>query len=351
VIRLGIVGCNYGMAVQLPAFRNDRRCEVVALSGSEGSRTAERARAAGIPKAFGDWETLVDHPEVDAVAVATPPVLQPEVALRALRLGKPVFVEKPLAADLASAEAMWRQAAIASRPAAIDFNFSQVIAWRRAKAMLEAGEIGSLRHVVVNWNVENAATRLRLRNWKTDAESGGGALGNFVSHSFHYLEWLCGRIVGLSAWLTGPQGMPGAETNVALALAFASGASGHLVMSCASYLGSGHRLEFYGEEGTLVLANPTSDYMRGFALLHARRPASALIPIEVEDELDSRFADGRIAPVCRLASGFLDAIEGAAPVSPDFSDGYRVQCLIEAARRSQRLGRWASTDDSAEAQA
>jgi predicted dehydrogenase len=190
-----------------------------------------------------------------------------------------------------------------------------------------------------------------VRNWKTDVESGGGALGNFASHSFHYLEWLCGRIAGLSARLTGPPGMPGAETTVALAVAFASGASGHLFMSCASYLGSGHRLEFYGEEGTLVLANPTSDYMRGFTLLHARRPASALVPIEVTDELDARFADGRIAPVCRLASRFLDAIEGGAPVSPDFSDGYRVQCLIEAARRSHRLGRWTSVADSAEAQA
>jgi predicted dehydrogenase len=244
---------------------------------------------------------------------------------------------------------MRREAVTSGLPAMIDFNFSQIPTWQRAKAMLEAGEIGSLRHVLTTWNVENAATRLRLNSWKTDIESGGGALGNFVSHCFHYLEWFCGRIAVLSARLSGPPGMPEAETNVDLALGFESGASGHLAMSCASYLGSGHRLEFYGEEGTLVLGNPTTDYMRGFKLYHGHRPAAALTPVPVQEGDDQRFPDGRIGPVSRLASRFLDAIEGRAQASPDLADGYRVQCLIEAARQSHRLRRWIEPDSVAEA--
>ena len=72
--------------------------------------------------------------------------------------------------------------------------------------------------------------------------------------------------------------IPSFETNVVLSLAFQSGAAGSFAMSCASYLGSGHRLEFYGEDGTLVLANPTADYMRGFIVSHARRPTAARCP-------------------------------------------------------------------------
>ena len=45
-------------------------------------------------------------------------------------------------------------------------------------------------------------------------------------------------------------------------------------MSCASYLGIGHRIEFFGEDGTLVLHNPGADYMRGFELWHAKREAA-----------------------------------------------------------------------------
>src|SRR5687767_5765170 len=106
VIRLGIVGCNYGRTVQLPAFRLDPRCQVVALAGSDAARTAELAKQAEVPEAFGDWMQMIESANIDAIAIAVPPRLQPEIAIAALQRGKPVFVEKPLAADLASARAM-----------------------------------------------------------------------------------------------------------------------------------------------------------------------------------------------------------------------------------------------------
>ena len=91
MIRLGIVGCNYGRTVQLPAFRADPRCEVIALASSNVVRAAEFARAANVPKAYGDWRGLVEDDAVQAVAIATMPALQAQIAVRALDLGKPVF--------------------------------------------------------------------------------------------------------------------------------------------------------------------------------------------------------------------------------------------------------------------
>ncbi len=343
MIRVGIVGSNYGRTVQLPAFRNDPRCEIVALAGSDAARTATLAQEAAVPQAYGDWRALVSSNSVDAIAIATPPKLQPEIAIAALQLGKPVFVEKPMAADLAGAAAMLR--ASDKTPAMIDYNFTEVLAWRKAKAMLDAGAIGRLRHVAVNWNVENYATRARLKHWKTSAAEGGGALGNLASHSLHYFEWFCGPVTGLSARLAALPDDPAFETGVTLALTFKSGAAGSFAMSCASYLGSGHRLEFYGEDGTLVLANPTSDYMRGFTLSHARRPAAALAPVAIDDDpLDRQFpAEARIAPVSRLVGRFLDAIEQRHAAAPDFSEGYRAQVLLDAVRRSHATGHWIDT--------
>ena len=54
--------------------------------------------------------------------------------------------------------------------------------------------------------------------------------------------------------------------------------------------------------------------------------------------MDALFADGRTAPVSRLAKRFLDAIENGALAQPDFAAGYRVQQLIDAAQRSHRHG-------------
>jgi predicted dehydrogenase len=339
VIGVGIVGCNYGRTVLLPAFRTDPRCEVVALAGSDAARTAELARATNVARGLGDWRMLVDDRTVAAVAIAVPPDLQPEIARHALDLGKPVFVEKPLAADVAGAQAMLAAAHKSRQPTIIDFNFPELPSWRRAKAMLDGGEVGRLRHLVVTWNVENRATRLRLESWKTRGHGGGGLLGNFVCHCLHYLEWFCGPISGLSARIF-PLPDRDAESSIALALAFASGAGGSLQMSCASFLGSGHRLEFYGDDGALVLANPTADYFRGFELKHARRDKDALQAVAVEDFGAEEVSDPRVVPVARLVRRFIDACEHGGSPSPGFAEGYRVQCLIDAARRAHSSGRW-----------
>ena len=341
VIRIGIVGTNYGRTVQLPAFRMDKRCEVVALAGSDEARAAELARAANVAKGYGDWRALVEDRNVDAVAIATMPALQAKVAVAALALSKPVFAEKPMASTLADARAML--SAAQGKPTMIDFNFPQVMAWQRAKTLLDDGAVGNLRHVTVHWQVENRAIQMRMRNWKTLTDDGGGVLGNFVSHCFHYLEWFCGPIARLEARLAGLPGDDSLQTTAAMALEFASGQLASLSMSCASFLGSGHRLEFYGEDGTLVLHNRQADYMRGFELFHGKRGAAALARIAVDDPADAGQPDGRIAPVSRLAKRFLDAIEQGGSAQPDFAAGYRVQQLIDAAQRSHREGRMIAT--------
>jgi predicted dehydrogenase len=341
LVRIGIIGCNFGRLVHLPAFRRDSRCEVVALAGRDGPRAAELATAAGIPMAFGHWQDLVEHPNIDAVAIATLPSLQPAIAIRALELGKPVFAEKPMAADLPGAQRMARVAEASGRTTMLDFEFCEVLTWRQAKQLLEQGAIGRLRHIGVNWQVENYATQMRIKSWKSLGEEGGGALGNFVSHCFHYLEWFCGPIGGISTRLSCLPDDPTMETNAHISMEFQSGAAGHVTMSCASYLGSGHRLEFYGEDGTLTLVNESADYMRGFRLSVGRRPAGTLTLIEVDDPLDRSFpADGRIAPVSRMAADFLDGIERGLPTSIGFAQGLRVQALLDAARRANHLGRW-----------
>jgi predicted dehydrogenase len=339
VIGVGIVGCNYGRTVLIPAFRSEPRCEVVALAGTDAARTAELARAANVARGLGDWRALVEDRSVAAVAIAVPPDLQPEVAQRALDLGKPVFVEKPLAADLGGAQAMLACARRSGKPTIVDFNFPELASWRRAKALLDDGLVGRLRHVVVTWNVENQATRARLQNWKTHGDGARGLLGNFVCHCFYYLEWFCGPIAGLGGRLFPLPGSD-ADGSIALAIAFASGAGGSLQMSCGSFLGSGHRLEFYGEDGTLVLANPTADYFRGFALMQGRRGDGALQTVATEDFGGKSVGETRVVPVARLVNRFIDACENGGTPSPGLAEGYRVQWLIDAARRAHAGGRW-----------
>ena len=111
-------------------------------------------------------------------------------------------------------------------------------------------------------------------------------------------------------------------------------------MSCASYLGTGHRIEFFGEDGTLVLHNPGADYMRGFELFHAKRPARR------SNASRSTIRSTRNIPTaasrrCRgWPSCFSTPSKTAARRTPGFAEGYRVQRLIDAARRSHQQGAW-----------
>jgi predicted dehydrogenase len=267
-----------------------------------------------------------------------PPDLQTAIAQRALELGKPVFLEKPLASDLVGGRLILESARKSAQPTIIDFNFPELPSWQRAKAILDDGAIGRLRNVVVTWNFANRATRLRLESWKTRDDGGGGLLGNFVSHCFYNLE-LCGPISGLTARLFA---LPdkSADGSISLALAFAPGAGGSLQVSCASFLGSGHRVELYGEDGTLVLSNPTADYFRGFQLWLARQGDDALKPIAIEDADEEPSSDSRISPVRCLVRRLIDACESGGSPTPGVAEGYRVQCLIDAARRAHATGRW-----------
>jgi predicted dehydrogenase len=313
MIRLGIFGKNYGAKVLAPAFAMDPRCKVVGVWGSD----------AVIHQALD---------QVDAVAIAVPPAVQPTMAMIALARGIPVFAEKPFGSEWA---ARCMLEAAAGRVTGVDFNLTEVPSFRKAKELIAGGAIGALRHVTATWHVENEATRKKLDHWKTRDCHGGGVLGNFASHSLHYLEWFCGQIIQLSGRLAQAPDLPNLDTTVTAECRFAGGASGALVVSCAAFLGSGHRIEFYGTDGAMVLENVSYDTMRGFTVRHGNRDSNYrwFEPIE-PDPLDTQ-ADGRIAPVARLASKFLDRIEGQTNDAPDFAAGYRVQTLIEQIRHNR----------------
>jgi predicted dehydrogenase len=340
-VRLGVVGCGYGKNVIIPAARTDRRCEVVAIAAASVSSAQSAAAELNVARAYGDWRELVADSQVDAIAVATPPCFQPEVVLAALRERKPVFAEKPLAVNVIDARRIVDQAASSGLANMVDFNFSSIPAFVRAQEMLQENTIGQLRHVVVSWQTESYANRNRIENWKSTGNQGGGTLSNFVSHCLHYLEWLAGPITRLNAHLSRPPGdaRPG-DSTVSLAMEFSSGAAGMLMASAAAFPGSGHRIEFYGEEGCLVLANQSRDHMRGFQLFCGRRPLAQMNEAPVDHSEDDPWKDGRVLPASRLMRRFFDWIERGTPARPDFREGLRVQELIAAAQASHQDGRW-----------
>ena len=340
-VRVGIIGARFAANVHAPAFRLDGRCELTGIASADPDSAARAAAHLGHITVHHNWRQLIEDDATDAVTIAVPPLYQPQIAIAALACGKPVFAEKPPAVTATLAQQMCDAAATAGVANMVDFAFVGIPCWNQARSRIEAGAIGRLRHIAVTWNVETRANVFGDHNWKTLRSQGGGTLFNFVSHVFHYLEWFGGPLAGLVVRHFSPaDDSQDSDTFVVLAAAFRSGAAASASVSTAAFMGSGHRLEFYGEEGTLVLENPTSSYMRGFTLREASRRDAVWRQVETVDPLEGRESDDRVGPVSRLAGRFLDWITGSQEAHPNFVDGLRVQRLLEAAQDSQSSGGW-----------
>jgi predicted dehydrogenase len=319
--------------VHVPAFRLDPRCHVSAIAG----RSAEKARSVAdqlsITKFYGDWREIVDDGTIDAVSIAVPPSEQPAIAIAALEAGKHVFCEKPLASQAADAARLFEAATARPLVHAIDFVFPELPLWIRARELVRADEFRGIRHAVLDWRVETYAAKTKARSWKTDPGCGGGVLNNFVSHVVHNVEWLFGTIASVTAAVRGPA--VGAETCIQATLDLDSGFPVFLSVASDAFLGHGHRLEVYGEEGTLVLENRTADYAAGFELWMGTRLTGALELIARDEPQPG--LDGRIAPVSKLASRFLDSILNGGEMIPNFGDGLRAQLILDEMQNSSQV--------------
>lgn len=338
--RVAVVGAGFGRYALAPAFRRDPRCEVVAICARSPESANRAASELGIERVYTDPVAMLDAGSIDAIAIATPPHVQPAVAMLALARAMPVFLEKLLALSVEDARVLTAAAQRAGVANVVDYIFPELEPWRACRALLDEGFVGSLRHLTVRWMLESYDNRCSLETWKTDPALGGGALSHFGPHMFYYVEWLMGPIERLSATLSrAPDSRRPGDTAVALSLQFVSGATASVSLSTAAPFGSGHHVEIYGSEGALVLANDGVDHVRGFRLLVGNRASNELTEVRMPTSTGPRGGiDARVEPVSRLTSRFVDWIRTGRETRPSFREGLRVQVLLEAANHSHLMG-------------
>jgi predicted dehydrogenase len=336
-ISIGIVGIGYGQQVHAPAFRSDDRCRVVGICAGSKARALEVANRLAIPRAYGDWREMVADREIDAISIAVPPTLQVPIVQAAAVARKHVFCEKPVAPTAGQAREMLDAVERAGVVHAVDFLFPEIAAWKRARELLHEGRLGSLYQVNLTWRVETYAVRANPHSWKLSREQGGGTLNNLVSHSFYYLEWLLGAIERIAARIS-PAGSTD-DLRIDLWLDFTGGVAGTMSVATDAFLGPGHRLEVYGDRGTLVLENRSSDHVSGFVLSMGTRANDSLSPIVTEVPREGQ-RDGRNEATAAIVRRFLDGIIVQQAVVPNLEAGLRVQELIERARASAAAETW-----------
>ena len=218
-LRWGFIGCGEVTEKKSgPAFSEVAGSSVVAVM----SRTEQRARTYavrhGISKWYTDAQELIDDPDVNAVYIATPPSSHATFAIMAMKAGKPVYVEKPLAASYDDCARINR----ISEPY-----------FQKVKEIVKSGQIGQICNVQIRYTEPLREADLEaIRNhtplpWRLQPEiAGGGYFYDMAPHQLDLLQDMFGVILEARGICANRGGYYAAEDSVSACFSFENGLLG-----------------------------------------------------------------------------------------------------------------------------
>lgn len=363
-LRIGLVGTGFmgrahshawTLAGQLAL---PRRVEMAAVSArAEASARAFAARH-GWTRSAGDWRELIEADDIDLIDICTPQDLHAEIAAAALKAGKHVLCEKPLAATLEEAEFAAGQAADAARRgvfAMLGFNYRYVPALALARNMIADGDIGRPLQVRGSYLQDWLSDPEAPATWRMDASRAGtGSLGDLGSHLIDMIHFLLqDRIQTVSASMrTFTPRRPDTDQRMvevtvddsAAILAETAGGVTAVLETSRVALGRKNALtiEISGTGGSIAFNLERLNELLvydgrngGFTRVLVTEPShpyiSAWWPAGHVLGWDHTFAI--------QAANLVGAIAHGTRPKPDFADGLAVQHVLDAAARSAADGK------------
>ncbi|SDR14593.1 Gfo/Idh/MocA family protein [Natronobacterium texcoconense] len=366
-LEVGVLGYRFmGKAhanamARLPMFFPDApEIERSVLVGRDEEALEDAADRLGFDSISTDWEAVVD--DVDAFYNLGPNHVHPGPSIAALEAGTPVFCEKPLAPTLEDAERMAQAADDAGVPAGTAFNYRFVPAIQYAKGLLEAGELGEIRHVrgryLQDWLVDPEAPW----SWRLDEEmAGSGVLGDLGAHTVDLVRFLVGdddlagdieRLSGHLQTFVDERPVEGEEETrpvtvddaYSAQLEFENGAVGTLE---ASRYATGHKndhtIEIHGSNGSLRFS------LERLNELEVHREGDRGYETILVTDADDPYVDHWWPPGHVLGwehtfvhenYEFLSSVEAGSEFEPSFADGLAAQRVLETIVESDERGEW-----------
>ena len=357
------------------AFDPPLRPRLAAICGRDKAATQAAADRLGWAAAETDWRALIARDDVQLVDIVAPGNLHAPIAIAALRAGKHVLCEKPLANTLAEAAAMAAAADTAFADGAramVGFNYRRVPAIALARRLVEQGRIGRLRHVravyLQDWLVDPDSPL----TWRMQAEqAGSGALGDLGAHIVDLAHFLTGdAIIGVSAVSatftperplldgsgTGPVTVDDA---VAFTARLRSGALASFEATrCAAGRKNALRIELNGSAGSLAFDLERLNELEFYDGDDTDAGQTAGFRRILVTEAEHPYLSGWWPPghilgwehtFTHQAKDLLTAIAEGAQPEPSFGDGLAVQRVLDAVQRSAAAGSgWETTGQTAE---
>jgi len=283
VIGAGMIGAAHasGYRTHLPRVeRLSARLDTVC--DANAGMAAKLAHDWGFARVATDWRAAIDDPNIDIVSICLPNFLHTEVTRAALKAGKHVLCEKPLALNAREARGTRDLARNSPGKSGTVFNYRRIPAIAEIRARVHAGELGEPVQIVVFHQCDYAADPLLPHSWRYEFQRAGpGALLDLGTHAVDLSRFMLGEItevVGATstisikerflaaeatkghghAALSGEKAKVDNDDAVSALLRFGNGAHGLVTVSRVA-VGMGNRIqvEVYGTRGTARFCNET----------------------------------------------------------------------------------------------
>lgn len=229
-IQWGFIGC--GIVTEKksgPAFNKVEGSKVVAVMRRNADKAKDYAIRHGINKWYTDAQKLIDDPNVNAIYVATPPSTHAQYAIAAMRAGKPVYVEKPMAASYAECKEMVRVSEETGVPCFVAYYRRTLPYFNRVKRLIEDGKLGTISTVHIQFAIPPYATDYSRDTlpWRVKKEfAGAGYFYDLASHQLDLLDYLFGPITDAQGFTINIAGLYDVEDTVSASFQFQSGIVG-----------------------------------------------------------------------------------------------------------------------------
>ncbi len=201
-VRWGLIGCGNVTEVKSgPPLQLTPHSGLVAVMRRDAALAEDYARRHDVPKWYSNADELILDPDVNAVYVATPPGSHLEYAVKAMRAGKAVYVEKPMGTNYAECLEMLRVSEETGMPLFVAYYRRALPGFLKVKELIESEALGSVRFVNIRFYrpAQNDLQPERLP-WRLQPEiAGGGLLFDLASHTLDFLDYVFGPIRDIRA--------------------------------------------------------------------------------------------------------------------------------------------------------
>jgi predicted dehydrogenase len=312
-VRIGILGA--ARIAPTALIRPSRQVEgarVVAVAARDAERAGAFARKHEIPRVHPSYEALISDPEIDAIYNPLPNGLHGEWTIRALRQGKHVLCEKPMASNAAEAE---RMAEIAGETGCVlveAFHWCYHPLAARMKEIVDGGSLGRVEHIEAHLCVP----LIRPGDIRFRFELAGGATMDVGCYAINVVRFLAGaepEVTRAEARLSSPQ----VDRWMSADLRFPDGRTGRITCALFSSVLIRASARVRGDQGEMAVLNPIAPHL--YHRLKLRGPQGAR---------KERIA-GRASYTHQLEA-FVKLLRDGAPMVTDARDAIANMRVIDA---------------------